>query len=373
MPPSAEASVELVAAPDDATDPAPTSADPLRVLAAAVAGVGASAAVPVTALMGGPALLTFCMQLVAAAVVAAALDVAARRLHDPVVAATARVAAVAALVVTVLAGLPAAVAGIGGITAVLLVGLPAWDHGALDDAVVLLGRTSGVAELPGDVRAAAVGLVLVWILAAAAALLGRRVRAGRSLLAWTGAAVVLAAIPALGPVAVVAGAYLAASAGALAWRVSVPAAPLVALSLAAGALAWAASWASTSTWWVVAPAVVLLLVAGSRTARSEGASPRSPPSRRRSRLHESSDPRPCRARLTRPAIPPCSSCSPAGWRPRWPVRSPGVRASGDERCSRRSCSPRASRPSSSRSSAPTASAARSPDRRSGPSRRRRSS
>ncbi|MWJ87149.1 hypothetical protein DOU11_16335, partial [Clavibacter michiganensis subsp. michiganensis] len=220
VPPSAEASVELVAAPDDATDPAPTSADPLRVLAAAVAGVGASAAVPVIALMGGPALLTFCMQLVAAAVVAAALDVAARRLHDPVVAATARVAAVAALVVTVLAGLPAAVAGIGGITAVLLVGLPAWDHGALDDAVVLLGRTSGVAELPGDVRAAAVGLVLVWILAAAAALLGRRVRAGRSLLAWTGAAVVLAAIPALGPVAVVAGAYLAASAGALAWRVS---------------------------------------------------------------------------------------------------------------------------------------------------------
>ncbi len=279
VPPSAEASVELVAAPDDATDPAPTSADPLRVLAAAVAGVGASAAVPVIALMGGPALLTFCMQLVAAAVVAAALDVAARRLHDPVVAATARVAAVAALVVTVLAGLPAAVAGIGGITAVLLVGLPAWDRGALDDAVVLLGRTSGVAELPGDVRAAAVGLVLVWILAAAAALLGRRVRAGRSLLAWTGAAVVLAAIPALGPVAVVAGAYLAASAGALAWRVSarrapgpavVPAAPLVALSLAAGALAWAASWASTSTWWVVAPAVVLLLVAGSRTARSEG-------------------------------------------------------------------------------------------------------
>ncbi|PPF56679.1 hypothetical protein C5C13_10640 [Clavibacter michiganensis] len=279
-PPPAEAAVELVATHGGAGDTAPTPADCLRVLAASVAGVGASAAVPVTALMGGPALLTFCLQLVAAAVVAAALDVAARRLHDPVVAATSRVAAVAALAVTVLAGLPAGIAGLGGITAVLLLGLPAWEHGALDDAVGVLGRTSGVADLPGDVRAAAVGLVLVWILAAAAALLGNRLQARRRLLAWTGAAVVVAAIPASGPVVVVAGAYLVASAGALAWRLSarrdpgpavVPAAPIVALSLAAGALAWAASWASTSTWWVVAPAVVLLLAAGSRTARTEGA------------------------------------------------------------------------------------------------------
>ncbi|RII86164.1 hypothetical protein DZF98_16865, partial [Clavibacter californiensis] len=90
-PPPAEAAVELVATHGGAGDTAPTPADPLRVLAASVAGVGASAAVPVTALMGGPALLTFCLQLVAAAVVAAALDVAARRLHDPVVAATSRV------------------------------------------------------------------------------------------------------------------------------------------------------------------------------------------------------------------------------------------------------------------------------------------
>ncbi|RII86003.1 hypothetical protein DZF98_17005, partial [Clavibacter californiensis] len=163
---------------------------------------------------------------------------------DPVVAATSRVAAVAALAVTVLAGLPAGIAGLGGITAVLLLGLPAWEHGPLDDAVGVLGRTSGVADLPGDVRAAAVGLVLVWILAAAAALLGNRLQARRRLLAWTGAAVVVAAIPASGPVVVVAGAYLVASAGALAWRLSarrdpgpavVPAAaPIVALSLAAG-------------------------------------------------------------------------------------------------------------------------------------------
>ncbi|RII93460.1 hypothetical protein DZF96_15545, partial [Clavibacter michiganensis] len=277
--PPPEASVEQATSHGGAADTAPTSADPLRVLAAAVAGVGASAALPVTALMGGPALLTFCMQLVAAAAVAAVLDVLSRRLHDPVVAATARMSAVAALVVTAVAGLPAAIAGLGGITATVLVGLPAWEHGALDDAVVVLSRTSDVADLPGGVRAAAVGLVVVWVLAAAAALVAGRLQARRRLLAWTGAAVVVAAIPALGPVAVVAGAYLVASAGALAWRVRsrrdpgpavVPTAALVALSVTAGALAWAASWASTSTWWVVAPAVVLLLVAGSRTARTEG-------------------------------------------------------------------------------------------------------
>ncbi|MBF4620052.1 SCO7613 C-terminal domain-containing membrane protein [Clavibacter sp. VKM Ac-2542] len=279
VPPPAEAAAEQVTSHGGAADTAPASADPLRVLAAAVAGVGASAALPVTALMGGPAVLTFGIQLVVAAAVAAGLDVLSRRLHDPVVAATARMSAVAALVVTVVAGLPAAIAGLGGITAVLLLGLPAWEHGALDDAVVVLSRTSDVADLPGDVRAAAVGLVVVWVLAAAAALVTGRLQARRRLLAWTGAAVVIAAIPALGPVAVVAGAYLVASAGALAWRVRsrrdpgpavVPTAPLVALSVTAGALAWAASWASTSTWWVVAPAVVLLLAAGSRTARTEG-------------------------------------------------------------------------------------------------------
>lgn len=265
------------AAARDGADPR-SAALPLRVLAAVVAGAGAAAALPVTALMGGPALLTLCAQLVAAAVVTAVLDAAARRLHDPLVTATARVGAVAALVITGLAGLPAAIAGFGGITATLIVGLPAWEHGPLDDAVVLLGRRSVVADLPGDVRAAAIGLVAVWILAAVSALVGRRLLARRRLLAWSGAAVVVAAIPALGPVAIVAGAYLVTSAGALVWRLSsrrhpgraaVPAAALVALSLAAGALAWAVSWASTGTWWAVAPFVVLLLVSGSRTARRD--------------------------------------------------------------------------------------------------------
>ncbi|MBF4624074.1 SCO7613 C-terminal domain-containing membrane protein [Clavibacter sp. VKM Ac-2872] len=258
--------------------PAPTSTDPLRVLAAAVAGVAAAAALPVTALAGGPALLTFCAQLAAAAFAAAAVDVAARRLRDPAVARTARIAAIAALVVTGLAGLPAAIGGLGGITAALVVGLPAWQRGPLDDPVIALGRTSDVADLATDVRAAALGLVVVWIIAAGAAILGRRLRARRALLAWTGAAALVAAIPSLGPVAVVMTAYLVASAGALAWRVAsrrtpgpaaVPAAPLTALSLAAGALAWAASWASTGTWWVATPCIVLLLVAASRTARTD--------------------------------------------------------------------------------------------------------
>jgi len=271
----------------EATPPVPLTADdgtpsgaPLRVLAAAVAGMGAAAALPITALMGGPALLTVCAQLAAAALVAAVLDVASRRLRDPVVSATARVAALSSLVIAVLAGLPAAIAGLGGITAVLAVGLPAWGLAPSADAVVVLSRTSGVAGLPGDVRAAASGLVAVWILAVAAALAGGRLPARGALLGWAGAAVVVAAIPALGPVAVVTGAYLAASAGALAWRLAArsatslegrravpPGAPLLALSLAAGGLAWAASWASTGTWWVVAPIVVLLLVVGSRTAR----------------------------------------------------------------------------------------------------------
>ncbi|RIJ56264.1 hypothetical protein DZG02_15440, partial [Clavibacter lycopersici] len=261
--------------------PTRPSSDPLRVLAASVAGVGAAAALPVTALMGGSAFLTFCAQLVTAALVAAALDVAARRMRDPAVATTARVASIAALFVAALAGLPAVAAGFGGVTAVLVVGLPAWAHGPLDDAVVVLGRSSVVADLPADVRAAALGLVAVWILAAVAALAGRRLSARRDLLAWTGAATVIAAIPALGPVAVVVGAYVIASAGALLWRLSsrvprtaasgpavVPAGPLVALSLAAGALAWSASWASTGTWWAATPLMVLLLVAGARTART---------------------------------------------------------------------------------------------------------
>jgi hypothetical protein len=276
-----------------AAGPSAAPSDPLRVLAAVIAGAGAAAAFPVTALMGGPVLLTICAQLVAAALVAAVLDVASRRLVDPPLTATARVAAVAALVVAGLAGVPAAFAGLRGVTAALLVGVPAWGHGALDDAVAVLGRTSGVADLPGDGRAAALGLVAVWILAAVAAWAGHRLGARRGLLAWSGAAVVVAAIPALGPVAVVAGAYVAVSAAALVGRLSgrgsvagsgpvtdpgpssprsrVPAAPLIALSLAAGALGWAASWASTGTWWAVTPVVVLLLVAGSRTARTDGA------------------------------------------------------------------------------------------------------
>ncbi|RII99397.1 hypothetical protein DZF93_19290, partial [Clavibacter michiganensis subsp. insidiosus] len=146
----------------------------------------------------------------------------------------------AALVVAAVASLPAAIAGLGGITAALVVGLPAWEHGPLDDAVGVLARTSDVAGLSGDVRAAALGLVAVWLLAAVAAVAGRRSRERRDLLAWTGAAVLIAAIPALGPVAVVVAAYLVASAGALAWRLSsrraagpaaIPAAPLTALSL----------------------------------------------------------------------------------------------------------------------------------------------
>ncbi|OUE21130.1 hypothetical protein BFL34_00476 [Clavibacter michiganensis] len=266
------------AAPDAVPAAAGHPTDPLRILAAVVAGVGAAAALPVTALTGGPALLTFCAQFVAAALAAAVLDVAARRLPDAAVAGTARVAALAALVVAAVAGLPAAIAGLGGITAALVVGLPAWERGPLDDAVGVLGRTSDVASLSGDVRAAALGLVGVWILAAVAALVGRRCRERRGLLAWTGAAVLIAAIPALGPVAVVVATYLAACAGALAWRLSsrraagpaaIPAAPLTALSLGAGALAGAASWASTSTWWAAAPVLVLLLVVGSRTARTD--------------------------------------------------------------------------------------------------------
>ncbi|AWF98522.1 hypothetical protein BEH61_08400 [Clavibacter michiganensis subsp. insidiosus] len=271
-------SIDDGAVPDAAPDAAGHPADPLRILAAVVAGVGAAAALPVTALTGGPALLTFCAQLVAAALAAAVLDVAARRLPDAAMAGTARVAALAALVVAAVASLPAAIAGLGGITAALVVGLPAWEHGPLDDAVGVLARTSDVAGLSGDVRAAALGLVAVWLLAAVAAVAGRRSRERRDLLAWTGAAVLIAAIPALGPVAVVVAAYLVASAGALAWRLSsrraagpaaIPAAPLTALSLVAGALAGAASWASTSTWWTAAPVVVLLLVVGSRTGRTD--------------------------------------------------------------------------------------------------------
>ncbi|WP_043672267.1 SCO7613 C-terminal domain-containing membrane protein [Clavibacter michiganensis] len=334
--PLAEARAMIADAAPEATDAAASAWDPLRVLAAAVAGVGAAAALPVTALTGGSALLIFCAQLVAAAFVAAALDVAARRLHDPVVAATARVAAISALVVTILAGLPAAFAGFGGVTAVLVVGIPPWGHGPLDDAVALLGRTSVVPDLGGDVRTAALALVAVWILAAVAAVAGRRLRERRGLLAWAGVAALVAGIPALGPIAVVSGASLVLSAGALAWRLSlrgtasgghervddtrapihadpqadarieahaldapsgpvgtgsgspaaaatarparlparlpvIPAAPLVVLSLAASALAWAASWASTGTWWAVTPLVVLLLVVGSRTARTEDA------------------------------------------------------------------------------------------------------
>lgn len=264
------------------TVPASPPSDPLRVLAAVVAGVAAAAALPVTAIAGGPALLTSCAQVVAAACVAATLDVAARRLPDRAVAGTARVASIAALAVAVLAGLPAALGGLAGITSALVAGLPAWELGPLDDAVVALGRTSGVDDLPEVVRAAALGLVAVWIVAVVAALLGRRLRARRALLAWTGAATLVTAIPAIGPVSVVVAAYLVASAGALAWRVSsrragvpsadasaVPTAPLVALSLAAGALGGAASWASTGTWWAATPVVVLLLVVGSRTARTD--------------------------------------------------------------------------------------------------------
>ncbi|UQB17635.1 SCO7613 C-terminal domain-containing membrane protein [Clavibacter nebraskensis] len=266
------------AVPDAAPVAAGHPTDALRILAAVVAGVGAAAALPVTVLTGGPAMLTFCAQLVAAALAAAVLDVAARRLPDAAVAGTARVAALAALVVAAVAGLPAAIAGLGGITAALVVGLPAWAHDPLDDTVGVLARTSDVAGLSGDVRAGALGLVAVWVLAAVAAVVGRRSRERRSLLAWTGAAALIAAIPALGPVAVVVAAYLVASAGALAWRLSsrraagpaaIPPAPLTALSLVAGALAGAASWASTSTWWAAAPILVLLLVVGSQTARTE--------------------------------------------------------------------------------------------------------
>ncbi|WP_445445152.1 SCO7613 C-terminal domain-containing membrane protein [Clavibacter sp. km3a] len=289
------------AAPEDAdaASPGPRT-DPLRVLAAVVAGAGAAAALPVTALMGGSALLTLCAQLVAAALVAAALDVAARRLRHPVLAATARIAAVAALVVACIAGLPAAVAGLGGVTAALVVGMSAWEQRPLDVLVAVLGRASDLPDLTADVRAAVLGLVAVWILTAVASLAGRRLGVRRLLLAWTGAATVVAAVPALGPVVVVAGAYLVVSAGALAWRLSsrvppsspvaaptgspagtapglpaghpaVPDAPLLALSLAAGGLAWTTSWASTGTWWAVTPLVVLLLVVGSRTPRTEDA------------------------------------------------------------------------------------------------------
>jgi hypothetical protein len=276
-----------------ATESSAAPSDALRVLAAVTAGAGAAAAFPVTALMGGPVLLTTCAQLVAAALVAAVLDVVSRRLLDPLLVRTARVAAVAALVVAGLAGVPAAFAGLRGLVAALLVGVPAWAQGPLDDAVAVLGRTSDAVDLPGEGRAAALGMIAVWILAAGASWAGHRLEARRGLLAWSGAAVVVAAIPALGPVAVVAGAYVAVSAGALAWRLSsrepvagsgpitdpgpssprsrVPAAPLIALSLAAGALGWAASWASTGTWWAVTPVVVLLLVTGSRTARTDGA------------------------------------------------------------------------------------------------------
>ncbi|MBM7410639.1 hypothetical protein JOE38_000462 [Clavibacter michiganensis] len=267
-----------------ATFSAPTStaspSDPLRMLAAIVAGVGASAALPVTALTGGPALLTFCAQLVAAAFAAAVLDVAARRLPDAAAAGTARIAAIAALLVAVIAALPAAIAGLGGIAAALVVGLPAWERGPLDDPLVVLGRSSDVADLPGDVRAAALGIALVWIVAVVGALAGRRLGERRSLLAWSGAATLIAVLPALGPVSVVVAASLIASAAALAWRLSsrrtpgpavIPAGPLIASSLATGALAGAASWASTSTWWAATPVVMLLLVAGSRTARADAA------------------------------------------------------------------------------------------------------
>ncbi|MBF4629875.1 hypothetical protein ITJ42_01440 [Clavibacter michiganensis subsp. phaseoli] len=281
--------IDVVGGTDESIDAAPSAlgsasasttspTDPWRVLAAVVAGVGAAAAVPVTALTGGPALLTFCAQLLAAAVAAAVLDVAAHRLPDRAVAGTTRIAAIAALVVAVIAGIPAAIAGLGGITAAMVVGLPAWQQGPLDDPVVVLSRTSDVADLPGDVRAAALGLLLVWTVAALAALLGRRLPARRTMLAWSAAAAVVVAIPALGPVAVVVAAYLVVSAGALAWRLAsrrtlrlavVPDAPLVALSVAAGGLAGAGSWASTGTWWAVTPVVVLLLVVGSRTARGD--------------------------------------------------------------------------------------------------------
>jgi len=266
----------------DGRPPAAAPSDPLRVLAAAVAGSGAAAALPVTALTGGPALLAFCGQLVAAALVAGALDVAAHRLRAPLLVGTTRIAAIAAVVVAALAGLSPLVVGLGGVVATVAVGLPAWQRAPLDDAVALLGRTTGLADPPGDVRWAALGLVVVWIIAGVAAGLGGRLRPRGVLLAWTGAAAVVVAVPALGPVVVVAVAYLLVSAAALAVRLSsrkpsspasrravVPAAPLLALSLTAGTLAWAASWASAGTWWAVTPVVILLLVAGARTARTD--------------------------------------------------------------------------------------------------------
>ncbi|MFS4506439.1 SCO7613 C-terminal domain-containing membrane protein [Clavibacter sp. Sh2141] len=275
-------------------------ARPLRVLAAAVAGTSAALAVPMTAITGGPVLLTLCGQVAAAALVVAVLDVAARQITAPRLAGSARVARAAAGVVAIVAALPVALSAAGGVAGAAIAGLPPWALGPGGDPVLELGRDSGILALEQDARAASLGLVLVWLLAAGASAVGPRTAARRGPLAWSGACVVVAAVPPLGPLAAVVAAYVAVAVAAsvLRFRVGrtavsattapdaealdapVPAgrprpldprtAPLTALGIAAGSMGWLASWGSAPTWWSATPVLLALLVASSRAARTDG-------------------------------------------------------------------------------------------------------
>ncbi|MDQ0743304.1 hypothetical protein QFZ62_000612 [Clavibacter sp. B3I6] len=284
-----------------------TGVRPLRVIAASVAGASAALAVPMTAVTGGAALLTLCAQVAAAALVVAVLDVAARRIGAPRLAESARVARAAAGVVAIVAALPVALSATAGVAGAVIAGLPPWALGPGRDPVLELGRDSGILDLAADARAASLGLVLVWLLAVGASAVGPRTAARRGPLAWAGASVVVAAVPALGPLAAVVAAYVAvaltasalrfrvgASAGPAATapdavdsdapaRIPAPApvgrprptdprtAPLTALGIAAGSMAWLASWGSTPTWWAATPVLLTLLIAASRAARTQGA------------------------------------------------------------------------------------------------------
>ncbi|OUE08809.1 hypothetical protein CMsap09_07675 [Clavibacter michiganensis] len=292
---------------DDAARTPPAAATwgtrPLRILASVVAGAGAAMAVPVTAVTGGPALLTLCGQLVAAVLVVAVLDVAAGRLTSPLHAASARVARSAAGVVAIVAALPVALTAAGGAAAAMVAGLPPWALEPGSDPVRELARETGALGAAAADRAAVLGVVAAWLLVLGASVLGRRLAARRGALAWSGAVVVVVAIPAIGPLAAVVALYVLVAAAVVALGIrteaaparsdlstadadgTVPApepgptagarvlldarsAPVSALGIAAAVAGWLASWGSAPTWWAATPVLLGLLAVVARTGDS---------------------------------------------------------------------------------------------------------
>ncbi|PPF71458.1 hypothetical protein C5E16_00890 [Clavibacter michiganensis] len=276
---------------------------PLRIIASVVAGAGAAMAVPVTAVTGGPALLTLCGQLVAAVLVVAVLDVAAGRLTSPLHAASARLARSAAGVVAIVAALPVALTAAGGAAAAMVAGLPPWALEPGSDPVRELARETGALGAAADGRAAVLGVVAAWLLVLGASVLGRRRAARRGALAWSGAVVVVVAIPAIGPLAAVVALYVLVAAAVVALGIrteaaparsdlstadadgTVPApepgptagarvlldarsAPVSALGIAAAVAGWLASWGSAPTWWAATPVLLGLLAVVARTGGS---------------------------------------------------------------------------------------------------------